>query len=263
VSPGRKLVRPGDEFELVWLALDAAGCGVAIRPGFDVQSEDPLVAKAIEVAPSGRVAIASGAPEGTATVSVVVGGRAAPVVIEITTPERYVALLAERGLDPLGDGEAAVLVLPSAVGGQAAAVDDGARDRRMSFIAVVVGAAAALALAALVLLRRNKGKRDDAEPQSVPGAAPLVALYDRPAADDPMRCPQCREVYAASSAFCPVDGAPLVPAPRARVSSPRLPPASVAPTDAAVAKVCPTCGGRYDEASAFCGKDGTQLVAVN
>ena len=269
MTPGRKLVRPGDAFDLVWKAVDAAACPVPVRPRFQAQSELPALAEAIAVAEGGRVTIAEGAPEGRAEIAVTLGGRSARVAIEVTTPERFDAILAERGLDPIGDGEAAVVVLESAVGGERTAAEGDAADRRTSFLAVVVGAAAALALAALVILRKNRRPPVVERPSAVPAApAPLVALYDRPAEDDPMRCPQCREVFPPGDVFCPTDGVPLIPAPRARVSLARTPtPPALGGGRAEVrvegGKVCPTCGSRYEETSQFCGRDGTQLVVVN
>src|SRR5690606_30805566 len=111
---------------------------------------------AVRIAEGGRVTIAEDAPEGRVEIAVTLGGRSARVALEITTPERFDALLEERGLDPLGDGEAAVVVLETVVGGERTSAEGGAADRRTSFVAVVVGAAAALALAALVILRRNR-----------------------------------------------------------------------------------------------------------
>lgn len=259
VSPGHKLVRPGDAFELTWKATDATACAVAVRPRFEIEADDPRVGTAIRADAAGRVTIADDAPEGTGGVLVALGGKSARVVIEIVSPERFDALLAERGFNVAGEGEAAVIVLESAVGGTVATATDGSRDRRSAFVAVVLGAGAALALAAFVLLRRNRKKRA-IERATEPPPAPLVALYDRPAEDEPMRCATCREVFPAGSAFCPTDGVPLVPAPRAKVTPARV---TVPPPPASGGKVCPTCGGRFDETAAFCGRDGTQLVVVN
>ena len=75
-----------------------------------------------------------------------------------------------------------------------------------------------------------------------------------------MCCFTCREVFPAGRAFCPTDGVPLVPAPRARVDPARV---TVPPAPDSGGKVCPTCGGRFDAGAAFCGRDGTQLVTVN
>jgi hypothetical protein len=259
VSPGHKLARPGDAFDLTWRATDAEGCAVAVRPRFEVEADDPAVGKAIRVDASGRVTIAEQAPEGTGGVLVLLGGKSARVLVEIASPERFDALLAERGFGVAGEGEAAVVVLESAVGGTVATASDGSKDRRSAFVAIVVGAAAALALAALVLLRRNRRARAVSRPTEPP-PAPLVALYDRPAEDEPMRCATCREVFPPGSAFCPDDGTPLVPAPKARVTPARV---TAPPPPASGGKVCPTCGSRFDETAAFCGRDGTQLVRVN
>lgn len=259
IAPGHKLARPGDAFELTWRATDADACPVAVRPRFEVEADDPRVGAAIRADAAGRVTIAEGAPEGTGAILASLGGKSARVIVEIVSPDRFDAMLAERGFGVAGEGEAAVVVLDSAVGGTVATATDASRDRRSAFIAVVLGAAAALALAALVLLRRNRRRRA-AERATEPPPAPLVALYDRPADDDPMRCPTCREVFPAGSAFCPTDGVPLVPAPRGRVTPTR---ATVPPAPVTGGKVCPTCGGRFDETAAFCGRDGTQLVRVN
>lgn len=273
VTPGHKLVRPGDGFELRWQATDAASCAVAVRPRFLVEADEPAVGKAIRADVAGRVTIAEDAPEGTGAILVELEGKSARVVVEIATPERFDGLLAERGFGVAGEGDTAVVVIATAVGGSASTARDTSGDRRSAFVAVVLGAGAALALAAFVVLRKNQRKREPERASEAP-PAPLVALYERPAEDDPMRCPTCRDVFPPGSIFCPTDGLPLVPAPRARVTpsraTPPTAPVELSPPSAGPAsgrksggKVCPTCGGRFDEAATFCGRDGTSLVPVN
>jgi hypothetical protein len=273
VTPGHKLVRPGDAFELRWQATDAASCAVAVRPKFLVEADDPSVGKAIRADAAGRVSIAEDAPEGNGAILVELEGKSARVVVEIATPERFDGLLSERGFGVAGEGDAAVVVIATAVGGSASTAKDRSGDRRSAFVAVVLGAGAALALAAFVVLRRNRRTREPERASEVT-PAPLVAIYERPAEDEPMRCPTCRDVFPPGSTFCPTDGVPLVPAPKARVTPSRAAavsaPEDVAPLSAGPAsgrasggKVCPTCGGRFDEAATFCGRDGTSLVPVN
>jgi hypothetical protein len=275
VRPARKLVRPGDAFDLSWSAADAASCPVRVRPTLTVEppasapgtSAATNAAASIVIDERGRVTIDPKAAVGSADILVTLEGKTARVSIEVTTPERFDALLAERGLGEMGEAETAVVVLESAVGGSSTRATDGAHDRRVAFVAIVGGAAAALALAALIVLRQSRKPRVP-ERASTPAPPPLVALFDRPAEDDPMRCPQCREVFAPGTAFCATDGTALVPAPRARVSMSRatVPPAADASGGEAGrdgAKVCPTCGDRFDELATFCGRDGTQLVIVN
>jgi len=271
VRPARKLARPGDAFDLSWSAVDAAGCPVRVKPTLRVdagfpggaKSDDPKVGSSITVDDRGRVSIDAAAPVGSAEILVSLEGKTARVSIEVTTPERFDALLAERGFGEAGEAETAMIAIESAVGGSSTRAVDGSHDRRVAFVAIVVGVAAALALAALVVQRQRRTPRL-AERPSTPPPPPLVALYDRPAEDEPMRCPQCREVFSPGSAFCATDGAALVPAPRTRVSLSRVtvPPATDAPSER-TAKVCPTCGERFDDAATFCGRDGTQLVIVN
>lgn len=270
VRPARKLARPGDGFDLSWSAVDAAGCPVRVKPTLRVEAApegkpaDASAAAFVTVDDRGRVTVDPKATPGIAEILVTLEGKAARVAIEVTTPERFDALLAERGFGETGEAETAVVVLESAVGGSSTRAVDGSHDRRVAFVAIVGGAAAALALAALVVLRRNRKPRVP-ERASTPPPPPLVALYDRPAEDDPMRCPQCREVYSPGSTFCETDGSGLVPAPRARVSIGRVtaPPAPASSPGRVGGKVCPTCGDRFDESATFCGRDGTQLVIVN
>lgn len=277
VRPARKVARPGDAFDLSWSAADAAGCPVRVKPTLAVEKptgeSTNSVASAVTVDERGRVSIDAKAAVGTAEILVTLEGKTARVSVEVTTPERFDALLAERGLGETGEGETAVVVLESAVGGGSTRAVDGSHDRRVAFVAIVAGAAAALALAALVVLRQSRKPRVP-DRASTPVPPPLVALFDRPAEDDPMRCPQCREVYAPGSAFCATDGNALVPAPKARVSTspstsrsgslvPAGDDARGRTSVASGAKVCPTCGDRFDDAATFCGRDGTQLVIVN
>lgn len=293
VRPSRKLIRPGESFEFHAVVLDANGCGLGVLPTWKVVTpQAPL-----ELTGQGKIQVPNDAPEASVDIQAAVGGRAARVVVEIASQERYDALLAQDGLNASGESsEAAVArIATTAIGGGSGVARDDSQRRRVMFVGVVGGVALVLGLLGFALVQHNKRKPLAPEPRvsNAPDARLPPALM--PSAVPPLAkiCPTCREEYPPEATFCPNDGNRLVasrgnaePAgPSGGVcpvcgqgydpgisSCPKhgeeLIPAAVAAaartTETAITKkICPVCGKQYDGESQFCGTCGASLVPVN
>lgn len=287
VRPSRKLMRPGDEYAFRPLVLDANGCALGLTPTWRIATDN---APAKLVGP-GKIRIADDAGETELTLSAVVAGHAANVVIEIASKDRYEALLHQGGFNDLGEsGEAAVAVIASgSIGARSAVASDQARTRRRTFIAILGGAALFLGVVGVVLVLRGRrhAALDVAPEEEEVAGAPLTA--PRKAA---MVCPTCREEYPADGQFCAADGNRLVPLedgtdsrtatggvcpvcgqgfdPGVQVCpkhEEELVPVAVYRSSAEEATsgktICPVCGTQYPGGSRFCGTDGAALLPLN
>lgn len=252
VSPSRKLMRPGERFQFRAVVMDAEGCAIAARPTWSI-APGPLAAQA-SVDPGGALSVAADAAEGDLGLTAAIGGKGVTVRVEVASADKYDALLATRGLSASGESDqAAVAVIATGtLGGRTAVGEDGARERKQAFVAIVIALAACLGLAGLILLRRGRrpaaAPPADAEPGPDSGPTPP---FDDPAAASPEPAPDAAHASHAS----PPDAAPRPPTP-APVAAARRPPK-------ARGKICPTCGEHYPNEAVFCGKDGTQLVLIN
>ncbi|MDI1482787.1 hypothetical protein [Polyangium sp. y55x31] len=235
VYPAKKTLRPGDRFSFRTVVTDSKGCLAFVRPTWAV-TPGPFAAK-VTVDGSGTVTVAEGAEEGRVELVATVSGKGVPVAVEITSPTKYDALLSAGTLDPQGSEEGAVAVIATgAVGGAKGVADDVGRERKQTFVAIVIGLAFALGFAGLVLMRRGR----------------------RPAEPDPETEAVLNE-EAQAEAEAKAETEAEAEAPKAQA------PARSAPTRAAApsGKVCPTCGERYGAEAQFCGADGTTLVPLN
>jgi len=120
-----------------------------------------------------------------------------------------------------------------------------------------------------VLDRRRRRAEEHAAQQRAHEESVASAHSARPAASAPRAgaekiCPICGHEFGGSTAFCPHDGAALVPAAKAAGLDFPVPAAMAnAPPPSKRGKICPTCGDRFDGGADYCGKDGTQLVLLN
>lgn len=264
VRPARKLLRPGDTFELDVRVLDQRTCKLSAKPDIALKEGSPL-APFVELKDR-SVSVSRDAPEGSGEIVVTMGGKSVSVAIEVTPAEKYAELLAARGLDARGeDPTARVTDIETGLGSPQAIGQDNARQRRITFLAIVGGVAAVLAIAALALARR--GRRAQAERKTEAPAPPSNVAFFDPREARALECPRCGLVLALGSAFCPKDGAALAPSKREppQPSSPP-PPGQPAPPKKKRRepdKICPTCGETFASDAGFCGKDGTQLVPIN
>ena len=256
VSPSRKLMRPGERFQFRAVVMDAEGCALSARPTWSI-APGPLAAHA-SVDPGGALAIAADAAEGEIGLTAAVGGKGVTVRVEVAAAERYDALLESRGLGPSGESDqAAVAVIATGtLGGRTAVGEDGARERKQAFVAIVIALAACLGLAGLILLRR--GHRRTAAPAAEPGPDSDMSPSSAPS---PSTSSTSSEAPAAPAPEPVREPAP--PKPAAPRAAPPPTAAAARPTPKRRGKICPTCGEHYPNEALFCGKDGTQLVLIN
>ncbi|TKD12604.1 hypothetical protein [Polyangium fumosum] len=240
VVPAKKTLRPGDRFSFRTVVTDSEGCAVWVKPTWTV-TPGPLAAK-VTVDGSGTVTVAEGAEEGRVELVATVSGKGVPVAVEITSPTKYDALLSAGTLDPQGEQGAVVVIATGAVGGRKGVADDVGRERKQTFVAIVIGLAFALGFAGLVLMRRGRRPAEtDAE------------------TDAETEAERNEEAQAEAEAEAGAEDEANAEAPKAQA------PARSSPTRAGgpAGKVCPTCGERYGAEAQFCGADGTTLVPLN
>ncbi len=290
VRPSRKLIRPGESFAFHAEVLDENGCALGLLPTWKVVTlQAPL-----ELTGPGKIQVPNDAPEATVELQAAVGSRAARVVVEIASQERYDALLAQDGLSPSGESNDAAVarIATTAIGGGSGVAHDDSQRRRVLFVGVVGGVALVLGLLGFALVQHSRRKPVAPEPRSPRvRLAPAITPSEMP----PLAkiCPTCREEYPPEATFCPNDGNRLVPSrgaaepagPSGGVcpvcgqgydpgisSCPKhgeeLIPAAVAAagraTETAITrKICPVCGKQYEGDSQFCGTCGASLVQVN
>jgi hypothetical protein len=235
VHPAKKLLRAGDKFKFRAVVFDAEGCATGTRPTWTI-AQGPVAAKA-SVDKDGTLAVEADAPEGTLEISAAVGGKGVTVYVEVATPEHYDAMLGASGLNDAGEAEqsAVAVIATGTIGGRTAVAQDGARERKTLFVAIVGALAAALAFVGLVFARRGRRPVEVEEAPDSAGVESAPASADAPP-EPPVTTPTASAVPAE--------------APRKAKKSAR-------------GKICPTCGERYDSEATFCGKDATKLVLLN
>ncbi|MFO0551558.1 MAG: hypothetical protein U0271_24435 [Polyangiaceae bacterium] len=262
VRPARKLMRPGDAFELTVEVKDAKGCSLGVEPEITFEGDEALANKLTIT--EHKITAAPDAPEGTVDVVVTLQKRSVRVTVEVTPPDKYESLLVARGLNAAGeDDRTAVLEVSTGFGGDRSVAEDTARQRKITFLAIVGGIAALLGLVGFVMLRRGRRAPDTAPAssrESFVAPPPNVSFFDR-SGKTTLECPKCGSVYEEGTGFCATDGAPLVPSKKA---DPAPRPSEVrSPTGQKMGKICPSCGTTFPADAGFCGKDGTQLVPIN
>lgn len=300
VRPSKKLLRTGESFQFRALVLDDKGCATRTPTTWKLAPNAPA---GITLDPKGSVTIGSDVPEGVVEITVAAANKDTKVSIEVTSPAHYDDLLAKSGLNASGENDAAsvVTIASSSIGAGEGRVEDRAKTRRWVFIGIVAAVLVVLAIVAAVLRSRSKRaaalvreaterhetevaevlerrrvreaqhaaqKRAHEESVAAAAAARARAAAAAPASQGAATvCPKCGRDYKAAMAYCPNDGASLVPASRAPTGGAYPAPAAIAMSPAAPkrGKICPTCGERFDGdvAPEYCGKDGTQLVLLN
>ncbi|MDC0683848.1 hypothetical protein [Sorangium atrum] len=238
VTPSRKLMRPGERSQFRALVMDA-GCALPTRPTWSI-APGPL-ASAATVDATGALSLGAGAGEGALGLVASVAGKGVTVAIEVTSPDRYDALLATSGLNEAGESEQAAVVVIAAgtIGGRTTSGEDLGRQRKNLFVAIVGGVAACLGFAGLILLRRGR-RRTGGEVEGPASMAGAAGEHDSAGAEGTPAPSEASLAGVAGSAAAPVRR-----------------------TLRARGKICPTCGDRYPSEAMFCGKDGTQLLLLN
>ena len=293
VRPARKLIRPGESFEFHTVVLDSAGCALGLSPVWKVVGEH----SALELSGPGKIRVPGDAAEATVELQATLAGRAAHVVVEIASQERYDALLAQKGLNAEGESSDAAVarIATTSIGGGSVVAKDDSQRRRVLFVAVVGGTALVLGLLgfALVQLSRRKAVVPVTPEPRPPRLRLAPALTPTGMAPLAKMCPTCREEYPPEATFCPNDGNRLL-ASRGN-AEPAGPSGGVCPvcgqgydpgvltcpkhgeellpaavhtaarsSDALITKkICPVCGKQFSGDSQFCGTCGASLVPVN
>ncbi len=244
VRPSKKLLRTGESFKFRALVLDARGCETRTPVTWKVGGE----ASGVTVDDAGTVSIASDAPEATVEIVATAAGRDARVSVEIASPARYDELLARSGLNAAGeDDEAAtVLIEPSSIGAGEGRVEDRARERRMTFLAIIGGVLVILAIAAVVLVRRARRAKRLTELAEQRHEARVREVLERRRKREEEYAAQMRAHEASVAA--------------AKAASERARLAGVEYARADL--VCPSCGREAPPGTAFCSQDGSPLVAA-
>lgn len=293
VRPSRKLLRTGESFVFQARVVDAKGC--ATHTPTTWRLDDGSQNRGVVVDRDGKVTVSEKASEGAVELVASAAGKSTRVVVEVSEPAHYEALLARSGLNAAGENEAASVVTidSQSIGAGETSVEDRAKSRRLAFIGIVAGALVLLGILAVVLLRRSRRAatlerealaRHEARVKEVLARrkrreaehAAQVSAHERSVAESAARkakkaqaparvipelvCPVCRKAWADETTFCPYDGARL-----AEAKEGAAPPVVEMPLAAAPkrGKICPTCGDRFDRTAEYCGKDGTTLVLVN
>jgi hypothetical protein len=281
--PSRKLLRTGETFGFRGLVLDASGCVTRTPTTWTV---DEHASKALSVDSSGRVTVATDAPEGSFEVVVSAAGKSTRVTVDVASPARYDALLQQSGLNDAGENDAAsvVVIAASQIGGSDARAEDGSKRRRSIFLFIVGVLAVVLAAVAVIASRRTKRaaalereaqeryaekveaaearKREKtaqhtaamrAHELSVEEAKRVEAENVAAAGARPgMVCPACQREYSPGSAFCPNDANRLVPL--------NISPNPLSSPPGPSGSICPTCKRGYDPGVKVCPHDKDDLV---
>jgi predicted nucleic acid-binding Zn ribbon protein len=250
------------------VAFDERGCRVDAAPELTIEGDAALVEKCR--LDGARFTVAEDAPAGAVVVVARLRGQRFEASIEITPPHEYAELLARRGLDARGeDDHAVVATIAAEVGSTSTTSVDRGVERRNTILVIGGGVAAIFAIAALGLIVRGRRRveADEQSPEREESAQPpTVAFFE--ATGGAMACAKCGAAFPPGTAFCSVDGTPLVPG-ESSTSAPQPERVSVAPISVRQGsadkpgKVCATCGELYPLTATFCGADGTELMPIN
>jgi hypothetical protein len=288
VRPSRKLLKTGDSFAFRGGVLDSNGCptGTPIQWTVGpVTFKDGQPHGAVPtVDATGNLTVPSADfAEGSFDVVATAAGRSARATVDVSSPADYGALLAQSGLDSKGerDEPAVAVIATSSIGAGDAKADDGARKRRIMFIAVVGGLTGVLLLVAIVGAarsrkaklvesaasqrhaekmrewERHKAEREARHAAQMKAHLESVAVAQQQAAaaaargqsSGPMFCPSCRREYPAGTVHCSFDSNLLV---------------TMQGHEAILAGpsggICPTCRRGFNPGVKVCPHDGDELM---
>jgi Double zinc ribbon len=275
VRPSKKIVKTGESFGFDAVVRDAKGCATGTATTWSVA---PGTENKLTVDGSGKVTVASDAPEGSVDIVVTAAGKSAHVTVEVSSAAHYEALLAQSGDD---DEPAVAVIATGSLGGDAARAEGDARRRRNVFIAIVSVIGGALLVIALIGLRRSRraaaiareaedrhaerlaeaeerrrekvakhAAAQRAHDESVDRATRVAAAQvAEESATQGMGCPACHREFPPQSTFCPADGNRLV----AIAGHEQL-------LAGASGGICPSCKRGFDPGVKTCPDDGDELV---
>ncbi len=289
VRPSRKLLRLGEDFAFHAFVVDTNGCRTptplrwSLGPG---RTEDGRsVATQASIDANGKLSVpADGPPEATFDVIVTAALRSARASVQVASPARFDALLAQSGLDSKGerDEPSVTSLATTELGTSNVRAEDGAKRRRMVFISIIAGLALVIGVAAIFGARRaqraraieleakarhaeqmadyerQKREREEQHAREMRAHLESVARAQQVAAEatarghavaGPRFCPSCRREFSAATEYCPFDSNRLVPVAghEALVTGPS-------------GGVCPTCRRGFNPGVRICPNDGDELV---
>jgi hypothetical protein len=288
VRPSRKLLRLGEDFAFHAFVVDAAGCRTQTPLRWSLgpaRSEDGRsVATQASIDANGKLSVPADGLEATFDVIVTAASRGARASVQLASPTRFDALLAQSGLDSKGerDEPSVTSLATSSLGTSSVRAEDGAQRRRTTFIAIIVALALVLGVIAIIGAKRSqharaieraakarhaeqmadyerqKREREEQHAREMHAHLESVAQAQRLAAEatargqavaGPRFCPSCRREFSAATEYCPFDSNRLVP---------------VAGHEALVAGpaggICPTCRRGFNPGVRVCPNDGDELV---
>jgi hypothetical protein len=288
VRPSRKLLRLGETFGFQGVVVDANDCPTAAPIAWTVGPVTFSDGQPRDARPSidafGKLAVPQDDfADATFDVIASAGGRAANANVQATSAANFESLLAQSGLDSNGErSEPSVAVFAtSSIGASRGHVEDGASQKRMTFIAMVGGASLLLGVVAVFGARRarraveaarlaeqrhsekmreydrQKRAREHHHAEQMRAHIQSVAIAQQQAAaaaargiaSGPSFCPSCRREFPSGVAFCPFDANRLV--------------AIAGHEDllaGPVGGVCPTCKRGFNPGVRVCPHDGEELV---
>lgn len=253
VRPSKKLLRPGEKFNLRGVLSDEAGCPVEGKIDYAAEKGAPLT-----VDGRGVVETKAEAAPGEYAIVVSSGGRETKMIVQIVAADRYDALLAEEGLDAEGERkEGASVALPPPVGGGGEAKsDDPGKRRKMLFLAIVGGLAVPLGILAFVLLKRKARAEAAAAALEARHAERLSATKQR---NDERKNAYEAELRAHEESLR--NREEVAARKRAEREAAEKRREAEAAARAQQKLACPVCRREYEPPMAHCPEDGTKLEA--
>ncbi|MBX3188034.1 MAG: hypothetical protein KF819_13515 [Labilithrix sp.] len=267
VRPSKKLLRTGESFQFRPLVLDAKGCATKTPTTWKLAPGAP--AGVTVDAKTGLVKIGGDVREGTVEIVATAADKDARVTIEVTSPARYDELLAKSDLNAAGETDVAAVATIGSLGAGESRVEDRAKTRRYTFVAIVGAVLVLLGVVATILARRSRKAKTLEREAEERHEAKVAEVLSRRAEREAEHAAQMRahEESVAHRNAKVAEAAAARAAQRQRAEEAAKAAASL-PHPATLSKpkrgkICPTCGDRFDGTADFCGKDGTQLVLLN
>ncbi|HWL87693.1 MAG TPA: hypothetical protein VNO21_17935 [Polyangiaceae bacterium] len=281
VRPSRKLLRTGESFVFRAVVTDAKGCATPTPVTWEVAPAADGKTR-LQVDTAGKVTVTDDAPEGNQDLVVAAAGKNTHVTVAVSSPAHYDALLAESGLNAVGENDetSVAVITQGALGGREATAVGNAMHRRNTFIAVVAALAGVLGLIAVIGWRRARRAAQLQREAEARHEQRVRETEERRRENAAMHAAQMkaheesleRAMAAASTHGVGAspggvdDGMAATGSERTSETGDEFAPYVVgSPTKPLTAKgkICPTCGDRFDGSASFCGKDGTALVLLN
>jgi hypothetical protein len=288
VRPSRKLLRLGESFGFHALVVDGEGCPTSTGIQWTIGALKFKDGQSRTVVPTidggGKLTVPADFPEATFDVVATTAGHAARSSVDVTSPANYEALLTGSGLDSNGEREepSVALLATGSIGSSDVHAEDGAKQRRLIFVGIILSIAVALGIVAVVAARRSqkavvavereaedrhaqrmqdyeRQKRDREEKHAAQMRAhkESVAVAQEAAAaaaargvdSGPMFCPSCRREFSSGSTYCPFDANRLVAIAGHRnlMGGP-------------AGGICPTCKRGFNPGIKVCPHDGDELL---